>query len=93
MNLAVYRARKFDKDQYVKGLCIPTEQGYFIFENESEHIEVNCHNDLFDDGAIDGEITINSTSYEIDPTTLKISFDNGKTWKTFEEVRIALGDK
>jgi len=30
---------------------------------------------------------------EIDPTTLKISFDNGKTWKTFEEVRIALGDK
>ena len=27
----------------------------------------------------------------IDPTTLKISFDNGKTWKTFEEVKEALG--
>ena len=29
---------------------------------------------------------------EIDPTTLKISFDNGKNWKTFKEVQIALGE-
>jgi len=29
----------------------------------------------------------------IDSTTLNISFDNGKTWKTFEEVQEALGDK
>ena len=71
-NIPEYRAKKIDSDEYVEGLYIKTEQGVFIFQDEPQDIEVHCHNELFDDGAIDGEININSICYEVDESTLAI---------------------
>jgi len=77
MNLPIYRAKKIDSDEYV--------EGYYFYEN----IEVVKHEfkDVYQEAENHYMGFGNGYADLIDPSTLAISFNNGKTWYSdFESV-------
>ena len=87
LNIPIYRAKKIDSDEYIKGSYVPDsygKNGYIIENTEWSQLS-----------AIDGS-TINcleeDSFIEIDPSTLEISFDNGENFDSFSFVARAIED-
>lgn len=76
LNIPIYRAKKIDSDECVQGFLFKDTDGYFRITN----------------GIKDYKHPLKLPfEYLIDSTTLEISFNNSKSWKTIEEVQTALG--
>ena len=74
----ISKAQKIDSDEEVIGYRIidsNTEESYIL---ETEEIDVDCFIVMTN--------SISARPTEIDPSTLKHSLDNGKTWRTEEEI-------
>ena len=67
----IYKAMKIDSTKYVEGWLYADK---YIFKSESG------------DGACIGLMRIDLPSFEIDTSTIQISFDNGETWDTLDKV-------
>lgn len=74
-----YRAKKIDSDEYIEGFYYKSIAGYTR----------EFHSILRGNIEYDGSITPDSI-FEIDPSTLTVSFDNGITWRNFEVINLAL---
>jgi len=66
--IPIYRAKESDSDEYVEGYYYPCFDRHYI----AVSIQKNMH-DIKEDKI-----------FSIDPSTLAISFDDGKTWREIE---------
>lgn len=68
----ISKAKKIDSDEEVEG---------YLIDKEKISIELDSDYEVFS-----GYYSAVIDYYLIDPSTLKHSFDNGKTWRTEEEI-------
>jgi len=76
LNLPIYRGKNIDIDEYVVGWLLPPFERKIFISVCWSHEDTGYTPDII----------------PIDPSTLEISFDNGITWRTLDEVQIALGE-
>ena len=83
IEVPIYRAKKIDSDEDVEGALIANA----FFKRETK--EPCCY--IFDNSKMDYDCFVDIgeqlDDYEIDPSTLEISFDNGINWLDVDLVR------
>ena len=84
--IPIYRAKKIGSDEYVEGALIANA----FFKRETK--EPCCY--IFDNSKMDYDCFVDIAEqlddYEIDPSTLAMSFNGGVTWRTLKEVHNGL---
>lgn len=80
MNVPIYRAKKIDVNEYVEGMLSPCGTKIFTFKIGFMNIEYGLKYLLCD----------YYMNFQIDPSTLEISFDNEESWNYIHDVKDAI---
>ncbi len=73
--IPIYRAKKIDSDESVKGTPLKVQEKTYMVQNGTSDLYLDSEEN-FDDGSLDGEIRIFQNIFEIDISTLSISFED-----------------